>query len=284
MALILKKNLLTHGGIRMNIDHLVKTVPDPRVLSQSGDIQEGRRLSRHLFEETYRIGYLAHAPIETHTALAKLENGRVTVWSTTQAPFMLKDSVAQTMGMSPENVRIITSFVGGGFGGKVSNPEALEAARLARLTGKPVQVCFSRAEEFFYDTFAPAACTQVAFGANHDAVIATPVRWSLSWRGAGAGYSLRTNLWALTFDFSCFFRSHPWRGVPVTLYVVPIDRYRRHSLAGRKFIPDGEIIRESECRIGVFLHTFNTDQACRTQLQRPISRSQDVDSPIADQA
>jgi isoquinoline 1-oxidoreductase len=145
-------------------DHLIKTVPDPRVLSESGDIQEGRRLSKHLFEETYRIGYLAHAPIETHTAVAKWEKGRVTVWSTTQAPFMLKDSVAQGMGVSPENVRIITPFVGGGFGGKVSNQEALEAARLARLTGKPVQVCFNRAEEFFYDTFAPAAVVKIVSG------------------------------------------------------------------------------------------------------------------------
>jgi nicotinate dehydrogenase subunit B len=145
-------------------DHLLKTVPDPRVVSQSGDIQEGRRLSSHLFEETYRIGYLAHSPIETHTALAKLENGRITVWSTTQAPFSLKDSVAETMGVSPENVRIITPFVGGGFGGKTSNREALEAARLARLTGRPVQVCFNRAEEFFYDTFAPAAIVKIVSG------------------------------------------------------------------------------------------------------------------------
>jgi nicotinate dehydrogenase subunit B len=145
-------------------DHLIKTVPNPRVVSQSGDIQEGRRLAKHHFEETYRIGYLAHAPIETHTALAKLEKGRVTVWSTTQAPFTLKNSVAETMGMSPEDVRIITPFVGGGFGGKTSNREALEAARLTRLTGKPVQVCFNRAEEFFYDAFAPAAIVKIVSG------------------------------------------------------------------------------------------------------------------------
>ena len=145
-------------------DHLIKTVPGPRVVSQSGDIQEGRRLAKHLFDETYRIGYLAHAPIETHTALAKLENGKITVWSTTQTPFSLKDSVARAMKVSPEDVRIITPFVGGGFGGKTSNPEALEAARLARLTGKPVQVCFNRAEEFFYDTFAPAAIVKIVSG------------------------------------------------------------------------------------------------------------------------
>jgi CO/xanthine dehydrogenase Mo-binding subunit len=163
-------------------DHLIKTAPEPTVVSQSGDIMQGRRLAKHLFEETYRIGYLAHAPIETHTALAKSENGRIILWSTTQAPFTLKDSVAESMGVSPENVRIITPFVGGGFGGKVSNREALEAARLAQLTGKPVQVCFNRTEEFFYDTFAPAAIVKIVSGIDDAGNI---VLWDYSVYHAG---------------------------------------------------------------------------------------------------
>ncbi len=148
-------------------DHLVKTVPEPNVVSQSGDIQEGRRLVKHIFEETYRSGYLAHTPIETHTAMAKVENGKVTVWSTTQNPFPLKTSLSETLKIDPENVRVITPFVGGGFGGKGApnpNREALEAARLARITGKQIQVCFSRADEFFYDTFSPAAVVKVVSG------------------------------------------------------------------------------------------------------------------------
>jgi CO/xanthine dehydrogenase Mo-binding subunit len=60
---------------------------------------------------------------------------------------------------------VITPFVGGGFGGKSSNcRQAVEAARLARSTGKPVQVTFSRAEEFFYDTFRPAAVVKIKSG------------------------------------------------------------------------------------------------------------------------
>jgi CO/xanthine dehydrogenase Mo-binding subunit len=74
--------------------------------------------------------------------------------------------VAQALGVSSQNVRIITPFVGAGFGGKNANRQAVEAARLAKLTGKPVQVAWSRQEEFFYDTFRPAAVVKIKSGVN----------------------------------------------------------------------------------------------------------------------
>ena len=58
-------------------------------------------------------------------------------------------------GLPADKVRVITPYVGGGFGGKSASRQAVEAARLATLTGKPVHVVFSREEEFFYDTFRP---------------------------------------------------------------------------------------------------------------------------------
>ena len=149
-------------------DHLLKVPVEPSILNQTGDIAKGRGLAKEIFDETYRGPYLAHATIETHTAVANMENGKVTVWSSTQAPFPLQESIAKTLNMAKEKVRVITPFVGGGFGGKGSPPdtnrESLEAARLTRLTGKPVQVCFSRTEEFFYDTFRPAAVIRIKSG------------------------------------------------------------------------------------------------------------------------
>ena len=57
---------------------------------------------------------------------------------------------------------MITPYVGGGFGGKSAGRQAVEAARLAKITGKPVQVALTRAEEFFYDTFDPASVVKIA--------------------------------------------------------------------------------------------------------------------------
>ena len=68
----------------------------------------------------------------------------------------------------PDNVRVITPFVGGGFGGKSSGQQAVEAARLSKATGKPVQVCWTREEEFFFDTFRPAAVVKIKSGLTKD--------------------------------------------------------------------------------------------------------------------
>jgi len=59
---------------------------------------------------------------------------------------------------------VVTPFVGGGFGGKTWNQQAVEAALLAKRAGKPVQVAWTREEEFFYDAFMPAAVIKVRSG------------------------------------------------------------------------------------------------------------------------
>jgi nicotinate dehydrogenase subunit B len=145
-------------------DHLVKNAPGRRVVDQGGDIKAGKKLADVVIEETYLNSYVAHSPIETHTALAKVEGNKATVWVSTQGPFRVQEQVAGALGFSSQNVRIITPFVGGGFGGKTSAPQAVEAARLAKAAGRPVQVAWSRAEEFFYDTFRPAAVVKIKSG------------------------------------------------------------------------------------------------------------------------
>jgi isoquinoline 1-oxidoreductase len=145
-------------------DHLLKVAPEGEAVAQGGNLQTGEKLSSDIFEETYLNSYVAHATTETHTAVAKIEGDRATVWASTQTPFRAKDDIAQVLGFPSKNVRVIPPFVGGGFGGKTSNRQASEAARLAKLTGKPVQVAWSRAEEFFYDTFRPAAVVKIKSG------------------------------------------------------------------------------------------------------------------------
>ena len=144
--------------------HLLNVAPEGDVVTQGGNINEGERVAREAFEATYLNQYVAHAAIETHTALVKIEKDRATVWASTQRPFGAKEEVAQALGIPSKNVRVITPFVGGGFGGKSQNRQVVEAARLAKLTGKPVQVAWSREEEFFYDTFRPAAIVKIRSG------------------------------------------------------------------------------------------------------------------------
>ena len=145
-------------------DHLLKVASPPQEREKKGDLAEGEKISKALFEATYFNGYGAHAPMETHTALAKFENGKMTVWASTQTPFPNQEQVAHALGLSADNVRVITPFVGGGFGGKSAGLQSIEAAKLAKITGKPVLLVWTRAEEFFYDTFRPAAVVKIKSG------------------------------------------------------------------------------------------------------------------------
>lgn len=145
-------------------EHLLAKAQRANVVDRGGKLETGEKLADVVVEETYLDGYVAHATIETHTALAKVEGKTATVWASTQSPFRVKDQVAQALGFSSKDVRVITPFVGGGFGGKTSAPQAVEAARLAKAVEKPVQVAWSREEEFFNDTFRPAAVVKIRSG------------------------------------------------------------------------------------------------------------------------
>jgi nicotinate dehydrogenase subunit B len=150
------------AGTETIFDDLVGRAPAPQVQGEKGDVEAARTAAGKRFEETYRKGYVAHAPMEPHTATAAFENGRLTVWASTQTPFPTKDGLARALSLDAKDVRVVTPYVGGGFGGKSSGRQSEEAARLAKITGKPVQVAFTRQEEFFYDTFDPASVVKIA--------------------------------------------------------------------------------------------------------------------------
>jgi len=152
-------------------DHLLKVAPPGEVVSEGGNLAEGEKASKTIIEKTYLDGYVAHAAIETHTALAKVEGGKATIWAATQSPFGVKEEVASALGFQAKDVHVMTPFVGGGFGGKGTNHQAAEAARLAKIAGKPVQVTLTRPEEFFYDTFRPAAVVKIKAGVTASGAI-----------------------------------------------------------------------------------------------------------------
>ena len=145
-------------------DHLLKVAPPGDIVSEGGNLAEGEKASKTIIEKTYLNGYVAHATIETHTALAKVEGGKATIWASTQSPFGVKEEVASALGFQSKDVHVITPFVGGGFGGKGSSRQAVEAARLAKIAGRAIQVAWTRPEEFFYDTFRPAAVVKIKAG------------------------------------------------------------------------------------------------------------------------
>jgi nicotinate dehydrogenase subunit B len=152
-------------------DWMLKADSRANVVRTKGDLEAGRQLSDKKFESEFHDPYLAHAPIETHTALAQLEGDKMTVWAATQTPYPLQDALVRELGFPLEKVRVIVPFVGGGFGGKSAFQQGIEAAKLARLSGKPVLVMWTRDEEFFYDNFHSAAVVKVKSGIDKEGMI-----------------------------------------------------------------------------------------------------------------
>ncbi len=144
--------------------HLLSLPPRDSVIENKGDLARGRELASLKFEETYYTPYVAHAPMETHTAVAHVEKDSATLWIGTQRPFGAQEEIARLLGLPAEKVRVITPFVGGGYGGKSQIGQAVQAARLSKMTGSPVQVFYTREDEFFYDTFMPAAIVKISSG------------------------------------------------------------------------------------------------------------------------
>ena len=104
-------------------------------------------------EYTTPIG--AHAQIEPNGALAFVEENQATVHISTQVVNLTRNEVAKRLGMDKEQVNIVPTYLGGGFGRRLHTPNAIQAAVLSRAVGKPVKCFFDRKEEFQNDTFRP---------------------------------------------------------------------------------------------------------------------------------
>ncbi len=164
-------------------EHLMRVAPEGDPVAAGGNLAEGERLAAQVFEETYLNAYVAHAPMEPHAAVASMEHGRMTVWASTQSPFGLRQELVSVLGLPEDKVRVITPFVGGGFGGKGSSSQGVQAARLARSVGLPVQVFWTREDEFFWDTYRPAAIVKIRSGLQADGA---PAFWDYRVYYAGA--------------------------------------------------------------------------------------------------
>lgn len=129
-----------------------------------GAVAVGRALADHTLDAAYTVAYIAHAPLEPHAAVAEWQGDTLTVWTGTQRPFGVQDDLAKAFGVPEVKVRVIVPDTGGAYGGKHTGEVAIEAARLARAAGKPVQVVWSREEEFTWSYFRPAGLIEVRSG------------------------------------------------------------------------------------------------------------------------
>jgi isoquinoline 1-oxidoreductase len=127
----------------------------------SGDVAQARSMATRVFDQRYRIPYIAHVPLEPRAAVAEWAGEKLTVWCGTQRPFGVRTELATAFRVPEEQVRVIVPDTGSAYGGKHTGEHAIEAARLAKAAGRPVKLVWTRAEEFSYGYFRPAGVIDV---------------------------------------------------------------------------------------------------------------------------
>ncbi len=172
-----------HGGT--NITHLRKT--------RRGDMDQAFAEADVVLEDTYTVPRYAHCAIEPHVAVGKFDmSGRLTLWTASQSPHTQRNIFAEALaplGLSHKDVRVITPFVGGGFGGKAGvTMEIIVAALATVVKGNPVKIVFNRAQEFYNTYQRQAVKAQIKMGVKKDGTI-TALEHKLFWdAGAYAEY------------------------------------------------------------------------------------------------
>ena len=115
-----------------------------------GDVEKGFAESDYIREDTFTVHAVSPAYLEPCSALAQVDqDGRITLWTSTQVPYIVQCLLASALGIRENDIRVIKPFIGGGFGGKMElRTWEFCAAFMARKTGMPVKFTLSRQEEF----------------------------------------------------------------------------------------------------------------------------------------
>jgi CO/xanthine dehydrogenase Mo-binding subunit len=150
----------------------VEPVEQPRAryppLLRQGDVTAGLAAAARTKASSYWVDPIAHVPLEPRAAVAEWQGDVVTIRCGVQAPFLVRQEVAQALKVPLSQVRAIAMDSGGAFGGKQRGECEVEAARLSRLAGAPVRVAWTREEEFTSSYTRPAGLLEVESGVDAD--------------------------------------------------------------------------------------------------------------------
>ena len=114
---------------------------------RKGDMDKGWAEADLIYEHKYRVPHIQHVPLETHICVAQQDvNGKITLWSSSQSPFAQRNLIAKALHISHSKLRVITPYVGGGFGCKAGvSMEGAAVALAMNAKGRPVKLRMTRA-------------------------------------------------------------------------------------------------------------------------------------------
>ena len=166
------------GNVRTTINS------DPK----SVDIAKAFADADVIVENTFRTQVQTHSALETHGSAAKWDGDRLTLWSSTQATFGVRDQIAQALNIPKDKVTVLCEYMGGGFGAKFNAGHwSILAARLAKEAGAPVKMMLPRRDEHLCTGNRPDSVQWLKLGAKRDGTLIALHLKSYGTPGVGTG-------------------------------------------------------------------------------------------------
>jgi isoquinoline 1-oxidoreductase subunit beta len=144
-------------------------------IRNDGNVDEALPSSAKRVEAVYEFPHLAHATMEPMNITVHARAGEAEVWAPTQSPDWVQRTVAKLLDLPSQKVIVHTTLLGGGFGRRYMADYPAEAAQIAKVVGKPVQLVWSREDDMTHDFYRPAACHRMRGAVNQ---AGHPLLWS----------------------------------------------------------------------------------------------------------
>ena len=207
-----------HPKPHTNISHHYKL--------RKGDVDAAFAQCDVVTENSYYIPHVQHVPLEPHCAVAQYElDGKITVWGSIQSPYAVRQALSTAFDIPLNKLRVISPYVGGGFGAKAGTTlEGIIIPLAKRNPGRPVKLCYSREDEFENSYVRQGLHAKIKTGINKDGKIMA-VKTEFVWDGgayteygvnitkaggwASAGPYDIPNVWT---DSYCVYTNHPVGG------------------------------------------------------------------------
>jgi isoquinoline 1-oxidoreductase subunit beta len=165
-------------------EKLLKLTAAPAAVMRSdGDFEKAHGEAAKKIKADYEVPYLAHATMEPMNCTAHVRDGECEIWGPTQVPGAAADSVAKALGIARERVKVHVTFLGGGFGRRLIQDYAVEAALISRQVAAPVQVVWTREDDIQHDFYRPAAYHVLEAGLDSQGTL-------IAWRHRAASPSI----------------------------------------------------------------------------------------------
>jgi isoquinoline 1-oxidoreductase beta subunit len=210
------------------------------VIRSDGDFDKAHAGAAKKIEAVYDVPFLAHATMEPVNCTAHVRGDSCELWAPTQIPGAAADSIASALGIPRDRVKVHVTFIGGGFGRRLIQDYAVEAALISRDAGAPVQVVWSREDDMRHDFYRPAACHVLEAGLDAQGRL-------LSWRHrasspsldafySGTGISPQAAAQVESLDFPALFVPNFRLEFTVAESGMPLGYWRSVSASGNQFV------------------------------------------------